>query len=121
MTGIQWVMRTIDAILLELGRMTIPVVMVSMILNRPLRIAGAVTVLTYEKLKDIMVLSQRRKFRADGQALGEAIGEARGQALGEARANKAWTEWFERQQAAMRNNQPFDEPPPTFNTDVHPQ
>ena len=113
MTNTQWVMRSIVAILPELGGITIALVLVSMILNRRLRIAGAVIVLTYEKLKEMMVLSQRRKFRAEGQVLGEALGEAR--------AHKAWTEWLERKQAAERNQLPFDESPPNSSNGAHPR
>ena len=30
---------------------------------------------------------------------------------------KAWLAWCERQQAAFRNSQPFDEPPPGYSPD----
>ena len=39
-------------------------------------------------------------------------GEARGRTQGEARRDQEWRAWYERQQAAFRQGQPFNEPPP---------
>ena len=54
--------------------------------------------------------------RAEGEALGEARGEARGEVRGEARGetrrDQEWRAWYERLQAAQREGQPFNEPPP---------
>ena len=50
--------------------------------------------------------------RAEGEELGEAKGEVRGEARGETRRDQEWRAWYERLQAAQREGQPFNEPPP---------
>ena len=96
-------------ILLKLGVATIPVVMISMIVNRPLTIAGGAIVITFEAAKARWITPVIQKH----EARGEARGKARGKAEGIAEANAQWEDWWNRRQEAEANDLPFDEPPPS--------
>ena len=57
-------------------------------------------------------LEKTRERMNQARAEGEALGEARGEAKGETRRDQEWRAWYERMQAAQREGQPFNEPPP---------
>ena len=97
----EWITRTAMEILLKLGVGTIPVVMISMIVNRPLTIAGGVIVITFEAAKARWITPVIQKH------------EARGKAEGIAEANAQWEDWWRRRQEAEAKGLPFDEPPPS--------
>ncbi len=56
------------------------------------------------------------KGRAEGRAKGRAEGLAEGRAEGIEEANAAWREWNLRRLVAEDTAQPFDEPPPSFDS-----
>ena len=58
-------------------------------------------------------LEKTRERMKQAEARGEARGEVRGEARGETRRDQEWRTWYERMQAAQREGQPFNEPPPT--------
>ena len=113
----EWTARRALDILLDVGVATVPVVMISMILNRPLTIVGAIIVITYRTAEARWITPKiqqhRAKGKAEGLAEGKAEGIAEGKAKGIAEANARWEDWWARRQAAEEAGIPFDEPPPS--------
>ena len=113
----EFVVRTAVDILVKLGAATIPVVMTSMILTKPLTIVGGAIVITFEAMKarwvTPVIKKHQERGRAEGIAQGITQGEAQGIAQGEAQANEQWSDWWRRRQEAEANGLPFDEPPPS--------
>ena len=108
----EWIARAALDILLKLGPSTIAVVMIAMILNRPLTIAGGPIVITYAAAKERFVYgSRRRREQEQAQAVAQAVDQAVGQAV--ARANAEWEAWWNRYQEAAVAGEPFNEPPPS--------
>ena len=52
-----------------------------------------------------------------GMKDGIAMGKEEGIAVGMEEERQAWQAWYERQQAALRAGQPFNEPPPGYSLD----
>ena len=52
-----------------------------------------------------------------GMKDGIAVGKEEGIAMGKEEERQAWQAWYERQQAALRAGQPFNEPPPGYSPD----
>ena len=57
-------------------------------------------------------LEKTRERMNQARAEGEALGEAKGKSQGETQRDQEWRAWYERLQAAQREGQPFNEPPP---------
>ena len=75
----------------------------------------AITVIAFIQVWDI-IMYLTNKFKANIEeikARSEAIGESRGIA----KANQAWTDWYQRQESARARGVPFDDPPPSLNGD----
>ena len=74
--------------------------------------------LVVERYKQHQLETGRKQGRAEGRA--EAQAEARVEARERAREhNRATRAWYERQQAALRDGLPFDEPPPYYDPEAH--
>ena len=54
---------------------------------------------------------------AMGKEEGIAVGKEEGIAVGMEEERQAWQAWYERQQAALRAGEPFNEPPPGYSQD----
>ncbi len=62
-----------------------------------------------------MVFAERYRRRRFNEAReeGRLEGLEEGLEKGRKELNAAWVEWLQRRDEAQRNNQPFDEPPPS--------
>lgn len=71
----------------------------------------------YSRRKRRENLEQGRvEGHAEGRAEGHAAGRIEGRAEGIEAANAAWREWNLRRLVAEDTAQPFDEPPPNFDS-----
>ena len=58
--------------------------------------------------------------REKGLREGQEIGRQEGRAAAREEQRRAVNAWYERQQAALQAGLPFDEPPPGYSPDAHP-
>ena len=67
-----------------------------------------------EKYKEHRYEVGMKEGIAVGKEEGIAMGKEEGIAVGMEEERRAWQAWYERQQAALRAGQPFNEPPPGY-------
>ncbi len=81
--------------------------------------AIATTLIILATFEVFMVFAERyrrRRFneaREQGREEGRTEGREEGRTEGREEERKEWIEWLQRRDEAQRNNQPFDEPPPS--------
>ena len=61
---------------------------------------------------------EREIGREKGLAEGRTEGRVEGRTEGRVETQRAWQAWYERMQAAQRDGQPFNEPPPGYSPEA---
>ena len=61
----------------------------------------------------------RVEGRVEGRQEGRVEGRQEGRVEGRVEGHREWQAWYERQQAALREGRPFDEPPPGYTPESH--
>ena len=61
----------------------------------------------------------RVEGRQEGRVEGRVEGRQEGRVEGRVEGHREWQAWYERQQAALREGRPFDEPPPGYTPESH--
>ena len=110
----------IVAIVIKVSGGIIAIVIFSLAVITAADTGGGALVVTYRYLNNKFVEPIRRQLRQEGLAQGREegleegiqVGREEGVATGAQQANARSMEWYARQQEALAQGEPFDEPPP---------
>ena len=89
------------------------------LINLAKRVTVMVFELIVEKYKEHRFDAGRKTGRLEGREEGLLEGREEGLLEGRGERQREWQAWYERQQAALRAGQPFDEPPPGYDPADH--